>query len=149
MNKQTPTQLPYTFSNIIQQLGGTGINGAFAYTGGRNRAYHAGEGTDNGAYPLKMSSVKDNGTISADSYLQWDVNVKRGQVWRVIVAYEPNDTYTVRLWRMFGAQKMFKTGKVGEVLYEFGEVYCDNLKSVVESTYDQAINKYNNGFINL
>jgi hypothetical protein len=67
----------------------------------------------------------------------------------MIVNLEPSDTYTVRLWKAYGPQKMVKTGLVGAVMDEIENVYCDDLQAVIKRVYDNAINQHCGGFVRM
>lgn len=68
------------------------------------------------------------------------MNGKRFENWKIIIALEPLDFYTVYL---------FRSGKYGINIEKNDCVYCDTLKSTVENLYDNAIKAHNNGFINI
>lgn len=139
------TNLPPIISDMFDQLG-RGMRGAICYTGGKRPAYNC---VHPDTYPDFESSVNDDGYLKAQCYIQFDVNVKRSQIWRMIVCYEPSDTYTVYLLKLNSINKMSETGKASEVIASYQSVYCDQLQAIVESTYDEAIKKYNGGFINI
>ena len=140
------SNLPPIIQTIFEKLGGTGLRGAMCYTGAKRPAYNC---VHPDSYPDFESSVSDDGYLKAQCYVQFDVNVKRSQIWRMVVCYEPSDTYTVYLLKLNGLEKHTKTGKASEVITTIDDVYCDQLQSVVESIYDDAIKQYNGGFINL
>lgn len=143
--------LPYQIEAMRQQLG-TGLRGAMAYVGASQPTYSC-------KYPTggATSKVTENGLVDAPVSLCFKVNGKRGAGWRMIVSLEATDTYTVRLWKKnpMGAKtamKLMAEGKplkVGEVISERSDVYCDNLQQVVEGMYDDAIKEKNGGFIPL
>lgn len=60
-------------------------------------------------------------------------SAKPGLRWEMVVAYEPDDTYTVWLWQ-------WEHGE-GELLDHREDVYCDQLQSVLEGMYDRAVQK--------
>ena len=62
----------------------------------------------------------------------------------MIVAYEPDDTYTV--WLIEGCKE--RTADT-LVLACHRNVYCDALKATIERTYDEVIRQHNQGFIPL
>lgn len=137
---------PYTIATIIRHLGGSGLRGALVYTGARSLAYKCPQ-AEGECRPDRRARVISDPTTPDITYgityvdyqvgLCFRVNGKRGQAWHIIITYEPNDTYSVFLWSKKG------------VLAARREVYCEDLKSVVESTYDDAIRKFNDGFIPL
>jgi hypothetical protein len=140
--------LPYQIEAIKQQLGG-GLNSALAYTGAHQLTYFCKYEFGGG-----NSKVLDNGLVEAPVALTFRVNGKHGAGWRIIINIEPSDTYSVRLWQAakLGAKtvsKLMAQNKpimLGEVLAEVKDVYCDNLRQVVERMYDDAIKKHCGGF---
>jgi hypothetical protein len=141
-----PKTAPDTIRAIVAQAGGMGMRGAFVYVGARDTTFRCAQ--VEGEYRSgRMSSLvvrRGHGCVDYEVGLQCRVNGKRGRDWRLIVAYEPNDTYTV--WLVEG-----HTGRRPEsmVLACQRDVYCDTLQSVIEDTYDQAISDHNRGFIPL
>jgi len=147
--------LPYQIEAMREQLG-KGLRGAMAYVGASKPTYTCKHETGGG-----NSEVTENGLVSAPVALTFAVNGKRGAGWRIIVSIEASDTYTVRLWkpvnttakaRMKEMEKAAAEGrpmKLGEVLDESSDVYCDVLQEVVERMYDRAINEKCGGFIPL
>lgn len=136
---------PYTIKTIMEQLG-TGLNGALAYIGAHSLYYtHPAGCRDRGCLRSHDSMVNDNGTVNAEVALWCKVNTRRDV--RICVAYETDDTYTVYLWRANGPAKRRETGKMGEVLKESHDVYCDMLAEVVERFYDEYIRQYQAGAI--
>ena len=75
---------------------------------------------------------------------QCRVNGKRGRAWTLVIAYEPDDTYTV--WLVEGHK-----GRKPEtmVLACHRDIHCDTLQRAIEQTYDRAITEHNSGFIPL
>lgn len=134
------SNLPQPIRDIQDQLG-RGLSGAMCYVGASNPTYLCRDWTS-------ASKVRDDGTVHFDVGLCFQVNGKRGQGWRIIIAVEPCDTYTVRLWRKAKPSEV-REGKLGVVMTEIEDVYCDTLKQVVEKVYDDAIREHNGGFINL
>jgi len=133
----------WRIETMVAQLGGRGMSGAFLYTGASQMGYKARE---DDATP-RDSGVEKHGLISYEIGIQFKVNSTKR--WKIIVTLESNDTYTIRLWHPFRRDKFIRTGIVGEVLDKATDVYCDQLQSIVESIYDQAIEKYCNGCIPL
>jgi len=66
------------------------------------------------------------------------------QAAKVIIAYEPDDTYTV--WLVEGHRARQPDSMV---LTCHRDVYCDTLQGVIEAAYDHAIREHNQGFIPL
>jgi hypothetical protein len=135
---------PDTIQAIIAQAGGLGLRGAFVYVGASAFSYRCAEPV--GEYRSSRLSrlVSENGLalVEYEVGLQCRVNGKRGRAWTVIIAYEPDDTYTV--WLVEG-----RRGPGSMVLACQRDVYCDTLQSVIEAAYDRAIHEHNQGFIPL
>ncbi|MCL4180470.1 MAG: hypothetical protein KJ072_22335, partial [Verrucomicrobia bacterium] len=130
----------------IAQAGGLGLAGAFTYVGANQFTYRCAEaeGEYRSSRPSRLVSEPGLGFVDYEVGLQARVNGKRGRAWTLIIAYEPDDTYTVWLveaWRGRKADSM--------VLACHRDVYCDTLQSVIESTYDEAIREHNGGWIPL
>ena len=138
--------LPGTVQAIIAQAGGLGLPGAFVYVGAHAFSYRCLEpvGEYRSSYQSRLTSEGGLGFVEYEVGLQCLVNGKRGHRWTLIVAYEPNDTYTV--W-LVEAHRQRKPAEM--VLACHREVYCDTLKGVIESTYNDAIRTHNGGFIPL
>lgn len=84
-----------------------------------------------------------NGNILVGRHLcvvgiAFPVNGKQGDDWHMAVTYEADDTYKV--W-LYANRPQFA------VIDQCEDVYCMELKQVVESMYDKAIKTYNQGFI--
>ena len=140
--------VPYQIQAIMEQLG-NGLRGARAYVGASQLTYSCKQETGGGE-----SKVLDNGLVDAPVALTFKVNGKKGAGWKIIISIEPSDTYTVRLWKPVRAiaKKVAEgrwNGKLGEVLDESSDVYCDQLQESVERMYDRAIQKHNGGFIHI
>lgn len=138
-------EMHWQIRQMIDQMGGLGITGAFAYIGA-NQICSRSRPDDSKPDP---SVVTPQGAISYQVGLQFAVNGKRGEGWKMVVAFEPSDTYTVRLWRRSTEDELKNAGVMGVILDSTDDVYCDNLQRVVESMYDRAIEQYCNGFISL
>lgn len=138
--------LPDTIQTMIDQMGGRGTRGAFTYVGAQNLMYNqkTKEGT-----PNETRYFPEHGTFDVDTGLTFNVNMGKGSQWKMIVAYQPSDTYSVFLWRGFRGEKAAKTGKMGEAVTKIHDVYADELQHTVESVYDDAIKKYKGVFIPL
>ena len=138
--------IPYQIQAIMEQLG-NGLNGARAYVGASQLTYSCKHEAGGG-----NSKVLENGLVDAPVALTFNVNGKKGAGWKIIISIEPSDTYTVRLWKPvpMRAKKALEVGwdgKVGEILDESTDVYCDQLQESVERMYDRAIQKHSGGFI--
>ncbi len=138
--------LPETVQAILAQAGGLGLRGAFVYTGAQQFTYRCAEphGEYRSSRPSRLVSERGAGFVDYEVGLQCRVNGKRGRAWALIVAYEPDDTYTV--WLVEG-HKERQPGSM--VLACQRDVYCDTLQGVIEHAYDQAIRDHNQGFIPL
>ena len=64
--------------------------------------------------------------------LQCHVNGKRGHCWTLVIAYEPNDTYTV--WLVEGHRGRKPDSMV---LGCEREVFCDTLRGTIEAVHDR------------
>jgi hypothetical protein len=127
-------------NEIVNQTG-RGLNGGLVYVGAKQ---FIGQDKDIGGF----STIDDHGCIVAGCYLMFQVNGKRGQNWKIIVALEPNDTYTARLWRKANAAEA-RQGKIGVIIGEASDVYCDTLQGTVEEMYDAAIREFCGGLITI
>ena len=138
--------LPETVQAILAQAGGLGLNGAFAYIGAQHFTYRCAEavGEYRSARTSRLVSEAGQGFVDYEVGLQCRVNGKRGRRWTLIVAYEPNDVYSV--WLVEGHRGR-QPGSM--VLACERDVYCDTLQSVIEAVYDRAISDHNGGFIPL
>lgn len=87
------------------------------------------------ARPTRQSQTLHEGqSVDYEAGLVFNVTLRRGATHKVIVAYEPNDTYTVYLWEGFNTAKMLKTGKSGRTLAEHRMIGDDNLAMVIDRT---------------
>ena len=136
--------VPETIRTIIEQAGGLGLRVAFAYIGAQQYRYRCvqQEGEYRSAYPSRLTSEGGAPRVDFDVGLHFLVNGKPGRRWSMVIAYEPDDLYSV--WLVEG-----HAGRKAEsmVLACVREVYCDTLQSVIEGTYDLAISEHNQGFI--
>ena len=91
--------LPETVQAIIAQAGGLGLRGAFTYIGASAFSYRCAEalGEYRSSRPSRLISECGQGFIDYEVGFQCRVNGKRGRAWTLIIAYEPDDTYTVWL----------------------------------------------------
>jgi len=137
---------PETIRTIIEQAGGLGLRGAFVYIGASKLVSRCPQFT--GEYRSGQPSrlLTDDGfpSVAFEVGLSCRVNGKRGRDWTIIIAYEPDDTYTVWLGEGHAERTATKM-----VLACHRDVYCDSLKATVERTYDEAIRHHNQGFIPL
>jgi hypothetical protein len=143
MNSKT---LPDTIRTIIAQAGGHSLRGAFVYIGAYDHSYRCAElhGEYRSGRPSRLVADNRRGYVDYEVGLQCQVNGKRGKAGTLIIAYEPNDTYTV--WLVEGHRERSADSMV---LARVEDVYCDTLQSVIEAAYDRAIHEHNHGFIPL
>ena len=141
-----PDKVPETVQAIVAQAGGLGMRGAFVYVGARNVTYQCArsEGEYRSDHPSRLGVKRGHGCVEFDVGVKFDVNGRRGRAWKMIIAYEPDDTYTV--WLVEGHSKRQLDSMV---LACKRTVHCDELQSVIESIYDEAVRKHNRGFIPL
>ena len=138
--------VPDTIRAILDQAGGLGLRGAFTYIGASQFTYRCPEphGEYRSSRPSRLQAEGGPGFVDYDVGLQCRVNGKRGHAWTLIVAYEPDDTYSV--WLVEGHAGR-QPGSM--VLACQRDVYCDTLQGVIEQVYDRAIREHNEGFIPL
>ena len=138
--------LPETVQAMLTQAGGLGLQGAFVYIGAHAFTYRCAEalGEYRSSYQSRLASEAGAGFVEYEVGLQCRVNGKRSHRWTLIVAYEPNDVYSV--WLVEG-QRGRKPDAM--VLACQRDVYCDTLQGVIEAAYDEAIRTHNQGFIPL
>lgn len=138
--------VPETIRTIIAQAGGFGLRGAFTYIGASRFRYRCDrpDGECRSATPSRLRSDDGPPRVEFEVGLEARVNGKRGRDWSLIIAYEPDDTYSVWLVEGHAERKADEM-----VLACVRDVYCDMLQSVVEQAYDRAIAEHNQGFIPL
>ena len=86
------------------------------------------------------------GLIHSGAFITWRANIPG--FFRFHVAYEAGaDTYTVRLWRAIDPK--LNNGKVGELVNERDDIYCDVLDETIDRMYVMACNTYNSHTIDL
>lgn len=144
-------KFPVTIATMIEQIGGRGISGAFAYVGafGVPIEYQCPDVACEcrGSTSAWVPSVHGGSPLEMEDAvgLQFKVNGKRGEDWHICATYEANDTCKVFLlgW-------VTEDGVRSRRLLDYrDDVYCDQLKEVVEKLYDNAIANRNQGFIHL
>lgn len=126
---------------MLDQMG-RGINGALAYVGAQNISYkeRADESTpDSSTYDDKT------GTLDYQVGVQFKPNLNINA--RFVVTLEPSDTYTIRFIKLLPISH--KSGKVSKMLKVIGDVYCDQLQTLIEQTYDEWVNEHQQGFIRI
>jgi len=141
-----PDKVPDTVQAIIAQAGGLGMRGAFIYVGAHNITYRCAEaeGEYRSSRMSRLGSFRGFGCVDFEVGVKFRVNGRRGRGWTMVIAYEPDDTYTV--WLVEAHRKRQPSSMV---LACRRDVYCDTLQSVIEATYDEAIRDHNQGFIPL
>jgi hypothetical protein len=141
-----PDKVPDTVQALVAQAGGLGMRGAFVYVGARYVTYQCAqsEGEYRSDHPSRLGMKRGRGCVEFDVGVKFDVNARRGRAWKMIITYEPDDTYTV--WLIEGHSNRQLDSMV---LACQRDVYCDTLRSVIEATYDKAIREHNQGFIPL
>jgi hypothetical protein len=141
-----PDSIPETIRTIIAQAGGLGLRGAFTYIGAQKFRYRCAqsEGEYRSAYHSRLTSEGGPPRVDFDVGLEFHVNGNPGSDWIHVIAYEPDDTYSVWLVEGHAYRKAATM-----VLACVRDVYCDTLQSVIEQTYDRAIAEHNQGFIPL
>lgn len=126
---------PYSIQNILEQLR-HGMVGALDYVGGHELFFnHPPNGRDHQCRSSFHSHLGENGRLKYEVGLSFRVNGKPGQNWRMTIAYEPDDTYTVWLIRDAARQQSVSS----QVLVAEDQVNSDDLQHAVESIYDEAI----------
>jgi hypothetical protein len=109
--------------------------GALDYVGGHELLFtHPSNGRDHECRSSFHSHVGENGNPKYEVGLSFRVNGKPGEKWRITIAYEPDDTYTVWLVRDLVVRSF-----ISEVLASMDQVNSDDLQHAVESIYDEAI----------
>lgn len=125
---------PYSIQNIMEQLR-HGMVGALDYVGGHELFFnHPPNGRDHECRSRFRSHVGENGRLKYEVGLSFRVNGKPGENWRMAIAYEPDDTYSVWLMRDVARRHL----SMPEVLASADQVGSDDLQHVVESLYDEA-----------
>lgn len=91
--------LPDTVQAIVAQAGGLGLRDAFVYVGAHNLTYCCPEpvGEYRSSRPSRLTSEAGQASGEYEVGLQCRVNGKRGHRWTLVIAYEPEDTYSVLL----------------------------------------------------
>jgi hypothetical protein len=134
-------EAPYTINTIVAQLG-PGIKGALCYVGAHGFSYECPPGNEGETRPDRTSSVTPDGLVDYGVGLAFKVAGPPRAGWKIIVTYEPDDTYSVYMTRPAKKVECATQGLRGVVLDQASDVYCDNLQQVVESVYDRALEKY-------
>ncbi len=138
------TEVNWRIQQMIQQMGGMGLNGAFTYTGARRITYKARE--DDGK---PGDSVWDDksGTLSYDYGIMFTPNLNINA--RMIVTVEYSDTYTIRLLKVHQLRTAVKTGQQAQVLAVCTDVYDDMLQDCVERMYDEWVREHQDNWIRI
>ena len=131
-NLSAPGRWQMVMRSVINATGGQGII-----------AYY------NESDPLSHEASWFNtttGLIHSGAFITWRANIPG--FFRLHVAYEAGaDTYTVRLWRAIDPQ--LNNGKLGELIREEDDVYCDMLDEVVDALYVAGCQQFNQDGIDL
>ena len=125
---------------IYEQMGTSNLHGAVNLVGGRNVML----GSDN--REQGWVEADDKGFISTDNGLMFQPNVRSHRV-KFIVTLQPNDTYSVLIWKGFTNAKAIKTGKIGTVINQVDTIPVDQLIDVIDTTYVAFLDEYEDGFI--
>lgn len=134
---------PYSIQHIMEQLR-HGMVGALDYVGGHELFFtHPPNGRDHECRSSFHSHVGENGSPKYEVGLSFRVNGKPGENWRMSIAYEPDDTYTVWLVRDIERRKL----TMSEVLACMEQVNSDDLQHAVESIYDEAMRTPEQNFV--
>lgn len=72
--------------------------------------------------PMAFMMIGASKFIGSDTFLQFNIGSNPKRVSKVRVNLEPSDTYRVTFY-----------GRMGKVLSESEDVYCDSLKDVIAS----------------
>lgn len=129
---------PYSIQNIMEQLR-HGMVGALDYVGGHELFFnHPPNGRDHQCRSSFHSHIGENERLKCEVGLTFRVKGKPGGNWRMTIAYEPDDTYTVWLMRDIARQPF----SMSQVLAAEDEVNSDDLQQTVESIYDEAVKRF-------
>lgn len=121
-----------------------GMVGALDYVGGHELFFnHPTNGRDHECRSSFRSRICENGSLEYEVGLSFRVNGKPGENWRMTVAYEPDDTYTVWLLR----DALRRQLSVSHVLASMDQVSSEDLQHAVESLYDKAIKATEGDFV--
>lgn len=133
--------LPLTIANILHQIRFWRVlSSATTMVGAPMTAItyrHPPHGHNEEVRGCQSGFDASTGTVHYTVGIEFPVNGKPGQNWRMCIAYEGTDTYAVWLW-----------GKDGVLDHET-DIYNDSLYRAVNSLYDEAIKQHNGGFIPL
>jgi hypothetical protein len=126
---------PYSIQNIMEQLR-HGMVGALDYVGGHELFFkHPPDGRDHECRSSFRSHLGENGSLKYEVGLSFRVKGKQGENWRMTIAYEPDDSYTVWLVRDLDHRQ----STLSEILASTEQVNSDDLQHVVESIYNEAV----------
>jgi hypothetical protein len=134
-------EAPYTINTIVAQLG-TGFYGALCYVGAHGFSYECPPGNEGETRPDRASSITPDGLVDYGVGLAFKVAGPPRAGWRIIVTYEPCDTYSVYMTRPPKKVECAEQGLRGVVLDQASDVYCDNLRHVVQNMFDRALEKH-------
>ncbi len=113
--------------------------GTLAYVGGHELFFnHPASGRDRECRSSFRSHCDENGTLKYEVGLSFRVKGKPGEDWQMVIAYEPDDTYTIWLLRNCIPSRHAGSRTMFEVILCLDNVSDENLQHAVESTYDDA-----------
>lgn len=104
----------------LHQALGTGLSSALVYIGANPKKI---------TYSLKYSDIS----------MSIPVNGKKGENWSIKISYNKGKDLIDAI--------LYKKGE--KILDKKNDIYIDQLKNIIEKMYDDAIKKYNDGFINI
>src|ERR1700722_7702945 len=130
---------PYSIQYIMEQLR-HGMIGALAYVGGSELFFnHPAGGRDGECRSTFWSHLDGSGTLKFEVGLGFRVKSKPGDDCHRIVAYEPNDPYSVWLLSASTSHGWRHAETSGEMIACVNNINEDELQHVVESIYDTAL----------
>ena len=113
--------------------------GALDYVGGHELFFnHPPNSRDHQCRSSFHSHIEDSGRLKCEVGLTFRVKGMPGENWRMTIAYEPDDTYTVWLMRNFAR----RPSSMSEVLATGDQINSDYLHHAVESIYDEAVKTF-------
>ena len=128
--------LPWRIQAMINQMGGRGFNGALLYTGASQLTF---KDDDPDRTPTASRFDKETGAIHFDVGLMFKVNMRHGQTWKVVVALDPGDTYSVYLLHVAGIKTFTLTCKLSDLADSYTGVYAEMLQDIVQTIYDKEL----------
>ena len=136
-----PSALPRTIATLLHQLRFWRLLQAATTLVGAPRneiTYrHPAHGHQEETRGSRSAFNSGTGSVDYTVGIEFPVNGKIGEDWRMAIAYEGDDTYHAWLW-----------GEAG-VIEHSSDLYAENLVEAVVELYDGAIRERNQGFIPL